>query len=99
MSGSRRVCPDKWTVIRRYNAGDYARLDAEDREYDQYQKARDWMEKSGNIMLPEHISHPDDLHLWKFNRKSKRTPAGVRIEELEWVLCPMRHVSGRFAGI
>ncbi len=83
------VLPDKWKVIRRYNTGDYARLDAEDREYNQYQKARDWMEKSCNIMLPEHISHPDDLHLWKFYRKPKRTQAGVRIEE--WV-CPMRHV-------
>ncbi len=54
------------------------------------------MEKSGNIMLPEHISQPDDLHLWTFYRKSKRTPAGVCIEE--WV-CPMRHVLGCFAGI
>ncbi len=34
------VRPDKWTILRRYNTGDYARLDAEDREYDQYQKAR-----------------------------------------------------------
>jgi hypothetical protein len=47
-------------------------------------------------MLPEHISHPDYLHLWKFYMKSKCTPAGVRIED--WV-CPMRHVSRCFAGI
>jgi hypothetical protein len=40
------VCPDKWTIIRRYNTRYYARLDAEDREYDQYQKARDWMRRA-----------------------------------------------------
>ncbi len=49
-SKKQRVAPgeyvrqDKWTVIRWYNTGDNARLDAEDREYDQYQKACDWME-------------------------------------------------------
>ena len=53
-----RVAPDpdkKWKVIRRYDTSYTARLDPEDRKYDQYQHARDWMEKSGMKTLPWHI--------------------------------------------
>jgi hypothetical protein len=83
-------------LIRRYTTGDNEHLYAEDREYNQYQKAGDWMEKSCKIKLPGHIAHSDDLDLWKFNRKSKSTTPSVSIEE--WV-CPMCHVLTCCAGI
>ncbi len=38
MAPGEYVRQDKWKVIRLYNTGHNARLDAEDREYDQYQK-------------------------------------------------------------
>jgi hypothetical protein len=75
-----------------YDTGDPVLLDAEEREYNQYQKAHGWMEKSGNIMLSEHIAHPGNMYLWKFNGKSRSTTTGVRIEEWVcryYVLCVM----------
>ena len=55
-----RVAPEpdkKWKVIRRYDTSNTARLDPDDRKYDQYQHARDWMGKSGMKMLPWRILH------------------------------------------
>ena len=95
-----RVAPDpdkKWKVIRRYDTSNTARLDPEDRKYDQYQHARDWMEKSGMKMLPEHIPERDELHLWKLFRSSRAASnRGVSIREYK---CPMLHLSGCRAGL
>ncbi len=43
-------------------------LDHEDREYDQCQKAHDWMERAANNVatnLLEYVADPDNIHLWK----------------------------------
>jgi hypothetical protein len=47
--------PDKkWKVVLRFNTSNTAQLDdldPQDRTYEQYDHARDWMEKSGMNML------------------------------------------------
>jgi hypothetical protein len=53
-----RVAPDpekKWKLIRWYDTSNTERLDPEDRKYDQYQHAHEWIEKIGMKMLPEQI--------------------------------------------
>ncbi len=88
-----RVAPDpekKWKTIQQYDTSNTARLDPEDRKYDQYQHARDWMEKSGMKMLPEQIPERDELHLWKLFRSAKSASNGVSIREYK---CPMCHQS------
>ena len=58
---------------------------------------RDWMEKSGMKMLPEHIPERDELHLWKLFRSSRAASnRGVSILEYK---CPMLHLSGCRAGL
>ena len=42
-----------WKVVRRYQTGGLAQLDAEDIEFDIYKHARELMELSGLKMLPE----------------------------------------------
>ncbi len=42
----------KWKVILHYETSKTTQLDPEDRKYDQYQQARNWMEKSCMKMLP-----------------------------------------------
>ncbi len=56
-----RVAPDpekKWRFIRWYDTSNSARLDPEDRKYDQHR-----MEKSSMKMLPEQIPERNELHL------------------------------------
>jgi hypothetical protein len=87
------LAPDpekKWKVIRWYDTSSTARLDPEDRKYDQYQHARDWMEKSSMKMLQEQIPQRDELHLWKLFRSARSASNGVSIREYK---CPMRHQS------
>jgi hypothetical protein len=94
-----RVAPyteKNWKIIRWYGTSNTARLDPEDRKYDQYQHARDWMEKSGMKMLPEQIPERDELHLWKFFRSARSASNGVSILEYK---CPMRHQSDCRAGL
>ena len=79
-----RVAPDpekKWKLIRWYDTSNTARLDPEDRKYDQYQHARDWMEKRVMKMLPEQIPERDELHLWKLFRSARSASNGVSIRE------------------
>jgi hypothetical protein len=94
-----RVAPDpekKWKLIRWYDTSNTAMLDPNDRKYDQYQHAREWMEKSGMKMLSEQIPERDKLHLWKLFRSARSASNGVSIQECK---CPMRHQSNCRAGL
>jgi hypothetical protein len=78
------VAPDpekKWKLILSYDTSNTARLDPEDRKYNQYQHAREWMEKSCMKMLPEQIPERDELHLWKLFRSARSASNGVSIRE------------------
>ncbi len=62
------MAPDrekKWKVILWYYTSNTVRLDPDNRKYDQYQHALDWIEKRGMKMLPDQIPERDELHLWK----------------------------------
>jgi hypothetical protein len=59
-SNKGRVAPDPektWKVIQWYDTSNTARLDSKDRNYNQYQHERDWMEKGCMKMLQEKIPH------------------------------------------
>jgi hypothetical protein len=87
------VAPDpekKWKLILWYETSNTALVDPEDRKYDQYQHAREWMEISGMKMLPEQIPERDELHLWKLFRSARSASNGISIREYK---CPMRHQS------
>jgi hypothetical protein len=89
--------PEKnWKLIRWYDTSNTARLDPEDRKYDQYQHARDWMEKSVMKMLPDQIPEREELHLWKLFRSARSASNGVSFREYK---CPMRHQSNCRAGL
>jgi hypothetical protein len=75
-----RVAPDpekKWKFILWYDTSNTALLDHEDRKYNPYQHARDWMEKSSMKMLPEQIPERDELHLWKLYRSARSARPGM----------------------
>ncbi len=93
------MAPDpekKWKLIRWYDPSNTALLNPEDRKYDQYQHAREWMEKSGMKMLPEQITERDELHLWKLFRSARSASNGISIREYK---CPMLHPSDCRAGL
>ena len=59
------VLPRDWkVVVRRYPTGGRALLDAEDIEFDIYNRARESMELSGLKMLPEQEVQAGGVHLW-----------------------------------
>jgi hypothetical protein len=72
-----------------------ARLDPEDRKYDPYQHARDWMEKSSMKMLLEQISERDKLHLWKLFRSTR---SGSAFENTN-VLCVINPTAGQVCAL
>ncbi len=94
-----KVFPDpekKWKLILWYDTSNTARLDPEDRKYEQYQHAREWMEKNCMKMLPEQIPERDKLHLWKLFRSTRSASNGVSIREYK---CPMCHQTDCRAGL
>ncbi len=51
-------------VVRSYPTGGRALLDAEDKEFDIYKRAREFMELRGMKILPEQEVQAGGLHLW-----------------------------------
>jgi hypothetical protein len=93
-----RVAPDpekKWKVILLYDTSNTVQLDPEDRKYDQYQHARDWMEKRGMKMLPDQIPERDELHLWKLFRSARSASNGVSIREYKCPICVINQTVGQ----
>ena len=92
----RRVAPPKkndvllieWTRIRRYKTCYGARFDDEDIVFDMYQKAKQLMELSGQIMFPDQDEAPNGFHhdLWTFKRQANAASNGVTIREFECLL-------------
>ncbi len=95
MSPALYVTYKKWKVILHYDTSNTTQLDPEDRNYYQYQQARDWMEKSCMKMLPDQIPEQDELHLWKLFRRARSAGSGV-IREYK---CLMHHQSDCTAGL
>jgi hypothetical protein len=76
------VAPDpekKWMVILWYDTSNTVQLDPEDRKYDQYQHACNWMEKICIKLLPEQTPERDELHLWKLFRSARSASNGFSI--------------------
>ncbi len=95
------MAPDpekKWKLIRWYDTSNTARLDPEDRKYDQYQHAREWMEKSSMKMLPEQIPEWDELHLWKLFRRARSANNGSAFESTN-VLCVINPTAGQVCSL
>jgi hypothetical protein len=83
------VRPKEWKVVRRYATGGRAQLDTEDIDFDIYKKARELMESSGMIMLPQQEVQAGGVHLWQLRRQATSASNGFAIREFQ---CPMRHL-------
>ncbi len=85
--------PKEWNVVRRYATGCRAQLDTEDIDLDIYKKARELMESSGMIMLPQQEVQAGCVHLWQLRRQATSAAGsasnGFAICEFQ---CPMRHL-------
>ena len=64
------VRPKEWKVVRRYATGGRAQLDVEDIDFDIYKKAREFMESSGMITLPQQEVQAGGVHLWQLRRQA-----------------------------
>jgi hypothetical protein len=69
----------EWKLVRRYETGDRAQLDAEDIEFDIYKHARELMELSGIKMLPEQEVQAGGVHLWRLIRQATTASNGYAI--------------------
>jgi hypothetical protein len=67
----------------------------EDRKYNQYQHARDWVEKS--CMLPDKIPELDELNLWKLFTLCLQV-MGSAFENMV-VLCVIKQTTRQVCGM
>ena len=70
------VRPKEWKVVRRYATGGRAQLDTEDIDFENYKKAREMMESSGMIMLPQQEVQAGGVHLWQLRRQATSASNG-----------------------
>ena len=69
--------------------GGRAQLDTKDIDFDFYKTARELMESSGMIMLPQQEVQAGGVHLWQLRRQATSASNGFAIREFQ---CPMRHL-------
>jgi hypothetical protein len=83
------VRPNEWKAVRRYATGVRAdsELDTEDIDFDIYKKARELMESSGMIMLPQQEVQAGGVHLWQLRRQATSASNGYAISEFQCLMC------------
>ena len=71
----------EWKVVRSYATGSSAQLDEENINFDVYKRARELMELSSMIMLPEQEGQAGCLHLWTLIRQASTASNGYAVRK------------------
>ena len=79
-----------WRLVRKYRSDQLAHMDMHTIVDDLYERATEFMHKSGLYMNEDFVGKSEDLYLWSFISESKRATV--------WG-CPMRFTTGCCAGI
>ena len=85
------MAPDpekKWKLILSYDTSNTARLDPEDRKYNQYQHEHDWIEKGSMKMFPDQIPNLRNCIFgnWKLYGSAVSVYNAVSIREYSCVM-------------
>ena len=81
---------ERWRLVRKYRSDQLAHMDMHTIVDDLYERATEFMHKSGLYMDEDFVGKSEDLYLWSFISESKRASV--------WG-CPMRFTTGCCAGI
>ena len=81
---------ERWRLVRKYRTDQMAHMDMHSIVDDLYERASEFMHKSGLHMHDDFVGKSHDLYLWSFICESKSASV--------WG-CPMRFTTGCCAGI